>query len=173
MAGRVTLAKATLNAMPSHSMQVTWFPTRACNAVDRIVRDFIWRSSDDKRGVHLLSCDTVTKPKAVGGLGIRKCRPMNIAFLGKIVWSAHENQRKLWVGLICGKYAKNLNVLDWTHRPNCSPVWRDLLKARAEIIVGFGDILDDMGIWKLHDLRTPIPSEIRDEFPSIRPSVEY
>lgn len=48
-AGRATLIKATLNAIPSYSMQCIHLSNKVLNEIDRTVRNFFWGSSSEKK----------------------------------------------------------------------------------------------------------------------------
>lgn len=53
MAGRVTLAKAVLNAIPFYRMQTTVLPKGVCQEIEKKIRRFIWGSHTD--GHHKIS----------------------------------------------------------------------------------------------------------------------
>lgn len=64
-----------------------------------LVRSFIWVV------LTLTTWDDITRPKFRGGLGIiRKTRAVNVALLGKKVWSIIKDPYKLWVRLFSDKY---------------------------------------------------------------------
>lgn len=56
-----------------------------CDRLDKLAREFIWRGNNE-RGVNLVNWNIVTKPRNVGGLGVRTARLQNIALLGKLIW---------------------------------------------------------------------------------------
>jgi hypothetical protein len=70
-AGRLTLVKSVLNSIPNYYMQVAWLPHTTCESIDKMARDFLWKGSSNT-GIHLVGWDKITKPKKLGGLGIRK-----------------------------------------------------------------------------------------------------
>lgn len=63
LAGRLTLAKSTLSTMACYSMQTAKIPRMICDEIDKKTRRFIWGGSEDQRRVHLLSWETLQKPK--------------------------------------------------------------------------------------------------------------
>ena len=81
-AGCITLARLVLSSIPLYSMQTTWVPQQVCDEIDSITRQFIWHQGRT-RGLNLVSWDVVTKPRALGGLGIRQAHLMNVALLSK------------------------------------------------------------------------------------------
>ena len=52
-AGRVTLAKSMLTALPVYNMQTMWLPNAVCDEIDITVTDFIW-CTDKRKGLHLV-----------------------------------------------------------------------------------------------------------------------
>lgn len=69
-AGRLTLTKLTLDAIPAHTMQYFILPKRTCKDIDKIQREFLWGSTPQNRKIHYVNWDLVTKPKCKGGLGL-------------------------------------------------------------------------------------------------------
>lgn len=81
MAGRITLAKIVLSLIPIHIMQYFSLPTKTTSTINKLLRDFISDSYEDKRKIHLLSWSTITLPKSqeevllshnVGGFALRR-----------------------------------------------------------------------------------------------------
>lgn len=64
-------------------MQTAWLSLSTCQTLDRINCNFLWGSSDDRRLIHLIRWNTVTKNKKNGGLSLRETRKANIAHLAK------------------------------------------------------------------------------------------
>lgn len=77
LAGRTTLAKAVLNSIHTHVMQLHKLPSTVTNRIDKIQRNFIWGTTNVKRKLHLISWDVVTEEKEAGGLGLQKSKTKN------------------------------------------------------------------------------------------------
>lgn len=54
MAGRVTLCKSILSAMPLYTMQSTTLPKSIVNEIEKLCRGFIWGDSKSRRRAHLI-----------------------------------------------------------------------------------------------------------------------
>jgi hypothetical protein len=118
-------------------MQVAWLPQSTCEAIDRMARNFLWKGTSNI-GIHLIGWDNITKPKKLGGLGIRKAREANTSLLGKLVWSIHQNCDALWVQVLKHKYIKDKlfpslpkkpgswNFLRMWAYEDCSQYWKVL-----------------------------------------------
>jgi hypothetical protein len=87
LAGRCTLIQSITTAIPTHIMQCTMLPGKICNELDKLNRNFLWGDTLEKKKIHLLKWDTVTRPKVEGGLGIINCKCHNKALLAKRAWS--------------------------------------------------------------------------------------
>lgn len=125
MAGRSILAQSCLSSIPYFAMQTAYLPMGLCDEIDKKIRKFIWGT-----GVHLVSWDTVTKAKHDGGLGIRKSRDMNIAFLAKAGWRLIKEKECLWAKVICAKYmGKEGDNHSLILKQGCSNFWRGICKA--------------------------------------------
>lgn len=86
MAGRITLAKHVLNAIPFYTMQTSKIPVSILDEIDKIVRSFVWGHDSGARRLHLIGWDTLIKTVSDGGLGLRSMRQLNQAALAKTLW---------------------------------------------------------------------------------------
>ncbi|PNX89040.1 hypothetical protein L195_g045157 [Trifolium pratense] len=83
-AGRVTLSKAVIEAIPIYPMMTTSIPKACLHEIQKIQRGFIWGEEDGGRKYHAVNWENVTKPKVLGGLGICRLVHMNKACLMKL-----------------------------------------------------------------------------------------
>jgi hypothetical protein len=135
-AGRMTLVKSVLNSIPNYYRQIAWLPQTTCDFIDRTARNFLWKGTSDS-GIHLVGWDKITKPKKLGGLGIRKARDANTSLLGKQVWNVHQNSDALWVKLIQHKYLKEEALLSSDNNKSGSVTWNAIRKALSALKEGF------------------------------------
>lgn len=133
LAGRRILVQSTLATIPSYTMQALALPRGTCEDIDRICRNFLWGESHDKRKIHLVNWDDVCQPRGSGGLGLRKARDVNDAFLAKLAWNMETQPGKLWVKVMNSKYVKNRNFLNIPVARNASWVWRSVTRGREAI----------------------------------------
>ncbi|CAN1138632.1 Putative ribonuclease H protein At1g65750 [Linum perenne] len=109
LAGRVTLALSVLNAIPAYAMQTSVLPCHICEAIDRKIRNFVWGSTNDCRKIHLVSWDEVCRPKEHGGLGLKKAKELNMAFMMKLAFQFFKSPNELWVQVLQHKYFRFLS----------------------------------------------------------------
>ncbi|KAG8369646.1 hypothetical protein BUALT_Bualt14G0035300 [Buddleja alternifolia] len=69
-AGRLTLVKSVMAALPIHTMQSAWLPQGTCNHLDKLNRVFLWATCASPKKFHSVKWETVIKKKDKGGLGI-------------------------------------------------------------------------------------------------------
>jgi hypothetical protein len=133
-AGRVTLAKSVLEAVPIYPMMTTKIPKTCLEAIQRIQRNFIWDEYDNVRKYHAVKWSEITKPKWMRGLGIRNLEVMNQACLLKLGWKFHNGSSDFWCEVLRGKYGVDSfeNVAEV--RPTNSNMWKALLSLKDQLL---------------------------------------
>lgn len=104
LAGRATLIQSVSSAIPAYVMQCNSLPASTCETLDRINRNFLWGSTAEKRKLHVVGWNKVTRPKANSGLGIRKTSCLNKALLARMNWRIFKERDKLWARTLTSKY---------------------------------------------------------------------
>ncbi|KAG7551702.1 Ribonuclease H domain [Arabidopsis thaliana x Arabidopsis arenosa] len=138
LAGRVTLTKAVLSAMPVHTMSAIMLPASTLESLDKVSRSFVWGSTAEKRKQHLLSWKKICKPKSAGGLGLRKARVMNRALISKVGWRLLNNVDGLWARVLRSKYkVGEIQDRAWlTPKGTWSSTWRSICVGLRKVISG-------------------------------------
>ena len=107
LAGRITLTQTVLQAIPVYAMQTTSLPIGINMKIDKACRKFIWSGTSNQQRMSMVSWDTLCKPKAYGGLGLKELNVMNKALLMKLSWRIISAKDSLWVQVLCTKYGVN------------------------------------------------------------------
>lgn len=141
MTGRTVLAKASLSNIPSHVMQFIKLPQKTIEAIDKIEQDFIQVSSANRKKIHLLSWDILTKTKPLGGLGMYKVEHRNRALHSSIAWRLLKNPNQLWAKVLTTKYQRETRTIQGTKV--VSKTWRNLR-------TGWKDYANGMA-WSIHN----------------------
>jgi hypothetical protein len=81
--------------------------------------------------------EKITKPKIMGGLGIRSARNTNICLLGKLVWDMVQHSRKLWVQLLSHKYSTVPHFLLANAQPSSSSTWAATIRTKNILSDGY------------------------------------
>lgn len=103
-AGRLTLTKSVLQALPSYVMQTTPLPVALCDSLDQVSRSFVWGDSATGRKIHWKRWEGLCTPKDAGGLGLRQSRLMNQSFMMKAAWKLCKEKDSLWARVVRSKY---------------------------------------------------------------------
>lgn len=152
MAGRVTLCKVVLLALPIYTTQSVALPKAICDEIEKLCRQFIWGDSEGKKKVHLINWDQVCQPLANGGLGINHMRSINDGLLMKLAWGLITEKEALWVQVLKRHYRMGEEL--WLNlkvglRP--SPIWRGLCKVLPEVVKRTRWVIGDgsqVNFWK-------------------------
>ncbi|XP_028074331.1 uncharacterized protein LOC114276709 [Camellia sinensis] len=152
-AGRVTLIKSVLSALPVYYMSLFKIPACVAKELDRIQASFLWGDSERSRKLHLVRWKEVCMSVKQGGLGIKNISLANDSLLLKWWWRYGQEDEALWKMVICEKYGSDGGR--WfpdkeAHGP-ISQIWKDILsvaqrngsiiqfyKDNVEILIGNG-----------------------------------
>lgn len=128
-AGRVTLAKSVLQAMPSYVMQTASLPRALCDEIDRKCKNFIWGDTEHQRHMHLASWKSICTPKKFGGLGLRAASDINTSFMMKMGWNLCAKKDDMWVRILRSKYKCGSDIVPniQTNRQGTN-LWRGICK---------------------------------------------
>ena len=124
LAGRITLAKAVLQAIPIYTMQTTWLPKGICDEIEKRIRRFVWGITPDHNAINLVKWDTVKKPSNMGGLNFCDVQNQNYAFLMKVGYHLVCSKDKLWVQVLRDKYKWIGELPSEIYRRNSSRFWQ-------------------------------------------------
>ncbi|CAM8885121.1 unnamed protein product [Rhodiola kirilowii] len=133
MAGKETLIKSVLQAIPSFAMMCFKIPVSICKRLAGIVCKYWWNNKGGDKCIYWGSYKLLCKPKEVGGLGWRDFETFNEAMLAKQVWRLHSCQDSLVSRLLRAKYFNDSDVLhsQLGHRPSFA--WRSIWNARNKV----------------------------------------
>lgn len=54
LVGRLVLIKAAVTAIPEYTMQCYKIPVRICEEVDKLVMNFLWGSTVERKKMHMI-----------------------------------------------------------------------------------------------------------------------
>ena len=137
-AGKMTLLKTVLAAMPTYAMSCFKLPKSLCKQIQSVLTRFWWDMKPELRKMCWISWDKLTLPKSAGGLGFREIEQFNDALLAKHTWRLLKNPESLLGQTLLNKYCRDDNILD-VYAPNsASHGWRGILAGREIIKKGLG-----------------------------------
>ena len=126
-AGKLTMLKSALTAIPNHTMSCFLLPVSLCKIMQSTLTRFWWDGPDGKGKMCCVSWDTLTKPKAKGGLGLRDIQLFNQALLAKLAWRILTVPNCLLSRILLGKYCHNKSFLEVYVPAVCSHGWHSIL----------------------------------------------
>ncbi|KAM2228010.1 hypothetical protein ACFXTI_014755 [Malus domestica] len=135
-AGKEVLVKAVAMAMLNYAMSCFKLPIGVCRDLERAIRNFWWRGSEQRRGVHWISWERLIKQKRFGGLGFRDLQCFNLAFLAKIGWRLIQNPGSLLARVLKEKYYPGRYFTEAGKGTNTSWGWKGIFEARKVILQG-------------------------------------
>lgn len=91
-AGRLSLLKSVLSAMPIYSMMCFKVLEKIARSINQFMRKLFWNGKSEKDKIPLVAWDKVCQPKLVGGAGLRKWCFLNEAMGAKLIWQMYEKQ---------------------------------------------------------------------------------
>lgn len=117
---RIVMVQSVLGTLASHQLVVFPMPKKLTYKLDRIQRNFWWNKNHEGKGFFPKKWDVVAKPKALGGLNIKKTADLNNALLTKLAWRMLTEKDAEWVKILSSKYYPNNNPL---HAGNAEGSW--------------------------------------------------
>nr|POE52758.1 putative ribonuclease h protein [Quercus suber] len=123
-AGRLVLLKAAVTPIVEYYMQCCKLPARVSERIDKLTRDFLWGSNDERRRIHLVGWDKVTKPTCFGGLGLFQVKARNDAILAKLCWHIALNSNAAWSQMLCKKYLTPARLNERGRKYPASHTWK-------------------------------------------------
>ncbi|XP_052114169.1 uncharacterized mitochondrial protein AtMg00310-like [Arachis duranensis] len=124
MAGRTVLSQSAIGPLANFAMTHSRVPKYICKSIEKSQRQFIWGSNENERKIHMVSWETMCKPKEAGGLALKNLERMNTAFIAKLCWEIVNNSESLWVRVLCNKYKVDIHARSWAVGLGSSSLWK-------------------------------------------------
>ncbi|XP_071683392.1 uncharacterized protein [Lolium perenne] len=121
------LIKSVIQAIPTYPMSVFKFSEGLCEDLMKLTRDFWWGDEKERRRMHWMSWDKITKRKGQGGMGFKDLHLFNQALLAKQAWRLIAFPDSLCAKLLKAKYYPNGELMDTAFIQNPSPGWQGIM----------------------------------------------
>jgi hypothetical protein len=133
MGGRYILIKAVLESLSVYWMALAHIPQSVLKKLRQLIFTVLWNGSKQSRGLHLCGWETLSKPKALGGWGLRNLHLSYLALSANTLWRILMVPG-IWNKLIKDKYLSHLSAHSWLRSATFTPqggsqTWKHLLKS--------------------------------------------
>lgn len=147
------MIKFVIQAIPTYTMGCFKIPLDLCNDIEILIKNFRWEQRGDRRKIHWLQWDEMTKSKLVGGMGFKDLALYNDSLLEKQAWCLIHNKTSLFYKVFKARFFPNKTIMEAVDSRIGSYAWRSILKGRvvlqqgARWRVGNGESIN---IWQHH-----------------------
>ncbi|XP_027077095.1 uncharacterized protein [Coffea arabica] len=124
--GRLVLLKNVLSSLPIHVLAATTPPKGVLRTLEKAFANFLWGTTDKGSRYHWIAWDSLCKPYAEGGVGVRALTDVFNAFSLKLWWSLRQRQ-SLWAEFMYNKYLHKLHACEAEFQPLQSVTWKRLV----------------------------------------------
>ena len=117
------MIKHVLSSIPLHISLVIPIPNKTSLQIERLMRNFLWSSSSDKKRSNLVKWGLPCVRKNEGGLGLCRVKEFNDACLLKLGWTAATSD-SLWATWFRGRYFRNSPICFSGNPKAGSCIWK-------------------------------------------------
>jgi hypothetical protein len=131
LGGRLILIKAVLESLPVYWMALAHIPATVLRSLRQLIFSFLWSGSKKSSGYHLCKWEDLSKPKSMGGWGLRNLPFFHRALSANTLWRILMKPG-IWNRVIKAKYYPHLPVHLWIRSASvrssiASHTWKHLL----------------------------------------------
>ena len=138
-AGREVLLKAVIQAIPTYTMGCFKLPLSLCNEIETLIKKFWWGQRGDRRKIHWVKWEEMTKSKTIGGMGFRDLAMFNDSLLAKQAWWLLHDKSSLFYKVFKARFFPNSTIMEATNSRMGSYAWKSILRGR--------DIIQRRALW--------------------------
>jgi hypothetical protein len=130
MGGRLILIKAVLESLPVYWMALAQIPATVLKTLRQHIFSFLWSGNKKSRSFHLCKWEDLSKPKTLGGWGLKHLPMFQLALSTNTFWRLLTTPG-LWSSVIRAKYLHQLPVHLWFRFAEAQPksgshLWKKL-----------------------------------------------
>ncbi|KAM2783884.1 hypothetical protein COP1_013323 [Malus domestica] len=123
-------------AMPNYAMSCFKLPIGVCKDIEKAVRNYWWRGSGDRKGIHWVAWEKIRSQKRNGGLGFKDIQCFNLALLAKIGWRITLQPDSFIANVLREKYFPGKTFREASGGRGTSWGWKGIFEARKVLDKG-------------------------------------
>ena len=135
------LIKAVIQAIPTYTMGCFKLPVSLCNEIEALIKRFWWGQRGDRRKIHWIKWEEMTKSKTIGGMGFRDLAMFNDSLLAKQAWRLLNNKSSLFYKVFKARFFPNSSLMEAADSRMGSYAWKSILRGR--------DIIQRGALWRV------------------------
>ena len=122
-----------------------------CNEIEALINKIWWGQRGNRRKIHWVKWEEMTKSKMVGGMGFRFLAMFNDSLLAKQAWQLLHNKTYLFYKVFKACFFPNTTIMKVANSRLGSHAWKSILRLRdiiqrgARWSVGSGE---NINIWQ-------------------------
>ena len=105
-------------------------PLGLCHDIEALIKKFWWGQRGDRRKIHWVKWDELTKSKKVGGMGFQDLALYNDSLLAKQAWGLLHNRSSPFSKVFKARFFPNCSIMEAKDSKGGSYAWRSILKGR-------------------------------------------
>ena len=146
-AGREVLIKMVIQAIPTFAIGYFKLPLGLCNEIEAlIIKKFFWGLQGDKRKIHWVRWDELTKSKVIGGMRFRDLAHLNDYLLAKQAWWLLHDTKTLFYRIFKAHFFPYCSIIEAKELASGSYAWKSTLYSR--------DVIQRGSCWRVGDGRS-------------------
>ena len=146
-AGREVLIKMVIQAIPTFAIGYFKLPLGLCNEIEAlIIKKFFWGLHGDKRKIHWVRWDELTKSKVIGGMRFRDLAHLNDYLLAKQAWWLLHDTKTLFYRIFKAHFFPYCSIIEAKESASGSYAWKSTLYSR--------DVIQRGSCWRVGDGRS-------------------
>ena len=104
-----------------------------CNEIETLNKKFWWGQRDDRRKIHWVKWEEMTKSKTIGSMGFRDLAMFNDSLLAKQAWRLLHNKTSLFYKVFIACFFPNSSLMEAANSRMGSYAWKSILRGRDVI----------------------------------------
>lgn len=132
-AGKVTKIGSVLSAIPIYPLSCLPLSKSFRNKLESKLRNFLWKDCVEDKKLALIKWENISKPKTLGGLGIKNLEWQNEALGAKLIWRLYNERDHKWAQILYNKYLNAedpFSIFRMINPPRGSESWNFMLNCR-------------------------------------------